>query len=335
MNSFKDKSIIVAVPNHFGLPEIFKKNLEFLGFKVFLVKHDNAKVKLSTEESLIHIYNKTFNNNKTFKARISAEKKELPQLSFLENIDKADYALVIRPDLFSKNVLAKIREKSSFASAYQWDGMCRYPLSESIATYFDNFFVFDKEDTLKYPKSQHIPNFYFDYFIEDNSDIEQDVFFVGTFMKDRINELVKLSENFEQLGLKSNINIIYNKERHIEKYLHYPINFTKTGMSFEDNMKNAKASRIILDFQNSSHKGLSFRSFEAIGFRKKMITNNSLVKRYDFYNPNNIFVLNNNNIQEIKDFLENKYKELPNDIYEKYSFSNWIKKVLNTTNLHL
>ncbi|MBV8328187.1 hypothetical protein [Chryseobacterium sp.] len=327
MNNFKDKSIILAVPNHFGLPKVFKKNLEYLGFKVFTVEHDCLQVKLSAEESLIHIYKKAFSNNKTFKAKVLAEKKELPQLFFLDKISQADYALVIRPDLFSKNVLAKIQKKSSYTVAYQWDGMQRFPLAEGTIKYFDRFFVFDERDTIRYPQTKHIHNFYFDY-LPDHSEIKQDLFFVGTFMKDRIEELCKISVLFQEMNLKTNINVIYNKEKHIKKYREYPIHFTKTGMSFEENMKNAKASRIILDFQNSIHNGISFRVFEAVGFRKKLITNNELIKKYSFYNSSNMFLLNDHNLSEINDFLTRDYTESSEKTYEKYSFKNWITSIL-------
>jgi len=328
MNDFKDKSIILAVPNHFGLPEVFKENLEYLGFKVHLVEHDNTKIRLSPEESLIHIYKKTFNDNPTFKAKLVAEKKENPQLTFLEEIEKIDYALVIRPDLFSENVLGEIRKKSLFTVAYQWDGMNRFPLAEDTIKHFDAFYVFDKDDTTKYPHTKHTHNFYFDYPTKDKADT-QDIFFVGTFMKDRIIELIRLTDIFKKLNLTTSINVIYNRERHIEKYkTNSLINFTRHGMSFEENMINSKNSRVILDFQNSLHNGISFRTFEAIGYGKKLITNNPLVKNYDFYHPNNIFVFDKQNMNEIEVFLEKDFVELPLEIYEKYSFTYWIKYIL-------
>lgn len=331
MENFKNKTIILAVPNHFGLPDVFKKNLEFLGFKVFLIPHDNSKIKLNIKDSLIHFYKKTFKKDKTFKAIITSNKKEKPQLLSLEKIEKADYALVVRPDLFSENILKNIREKSSFSAAYQWDGMSRFPLAEKTIKFFDNFFVFEKEDISRYTGTKHIHNFYFDY-LNTPSKIKQDVFFVGTFMRDRINELAKLSEIFQKIGLTTNINVIYGKQKHIEKYVNYPINFTKTGMSFEESINNIHSSNIILDFQNSFHKGLSFRTFEAIGYQKKLITNNQLVKNYDFYDPNNIFVLSRDNFQEIESFIEKNYTQLPKDIYQKYSFTSWIESVLNINN---
>lgn len=325
MINFKDKTIILAVPNHFGLPEVFKKNLEFLGFKVFLLHHDNCKGKLTAGKSIIHFFRKNFRKEKTFKARLVAKQKEGLQLEFLKSIDKADFGLVIRPDLFSSKVLEKLREKTDCSSAYQWDGMSRFPLVKNTIQYFDNFFVFDKSDTLDFPGTKNTDNFYFDYLAE-SKEIIWDVFFVGTFMKDRIIELIKLSEAFEKIGLKSNINVIYTKERHITYLQQSPINFTKKGMNFLQNIEQAKSSLIILDFQNSCHKGLSFRTFEAIGYGKKLITNNPLVREYDFYNENNILVIEDN-LSDLKDFIKKKYIPLSIEIIEKYSFSKWIERI--------
>lgn len=323
--NFKDKTIILAVPNHFGLPEVFKNNLEFLGFKVFLLHHDNCKVKLTAEQSITHFFRKKFRKDKTFKARWVAMQKESLQLEFLSSIEKADFGLVIRPDLFSSKVLEKVKEKTYFSTAYQWDGMSRFPLVKNTIQYFDNFFVFDKSDTVDFPGTKHTDNFYFDYLAEPK-EIVLDVFFVGTFMKDRISELVKLSKVFQGIGLKSSINVIYSKQRHIVNLQPSPINFTKTGMSFAENIEKSQLCSIILDFQNTCHKGLSFRTFEAIGYGKKLITNNPLVRQYDFYNENNIFVLDNN-LEDIKDFVTKEFVTLPTAIIENYSFSNWIATI--------
>ncbi|HAO07588.1 MAG TPA: hypothetical protein DCQ50_11470 [Chryseobacterium sp.] len=329
MNNFKDKSIILAVPDHFGLPQVFKENLEFLGFTVYLVKHDNSKIKLKTKDSLIHLYKKTFSKNKTHKAIITALEKESPQITFLNGIESADYALVIRPDLFSEKVLQKIKSKSKYTVGYQWDGMQRFPLAEKTIQYFDTFFVFDSNDVKKYANVQHINNFYFDYLHSEEA-IQQDVFFVGTFMRDRINELLQLSLIFKKIGLTNSINIICNKSKYYKKYAGFPVHFKKSGMNFKDSILNTQQSNVILDFQNSMHNGVSFRVFEAVGYQKKLITNNPLVKNYDFYNPNNIFVFSNENIHEAEHFLKQDFVELPNEIREKYSFTEWIKHILNS-----
>lgn len=73
---------------------------------------------------------------------------------------------------------------------------------------------------------------------------------------------------------------------------------------------------------------MTFRVFEAIGLNKKLITTNKDIINYDFYNPNNIFIWDEN-IKEIpKDFLNKEYEKLPENIYRKYSLENWVKTIL-------
>ena len=56
----------MAVPNHFGLPERFKENLEFIGFKVFLLKSDEH-VSIPLKDKIIHVYNKLVHKDKSHK----------------------------------------------------------------------------------------------------------------------------------------------------------------------------------------------------------------------------------------------------------------------------
>ncbi|WP_228453698.1 hypothetical protein [Chryseobacterium manosquense] len=75
--------------------------------------------------------------------------------------------------------------------------------------------------------------------------------------------------------------------------------------------------------------GLSFRFFEGLYYRKKIITDNLMVKKYDFYHPDNIFVIENGNNAAILEFLKRPYQELPEHIVKKYSFSEWIFRMLS------
>ena len=82
-----------------------------------------------------------------------------------------------------------------------------------------------------------------------------------------------------------------------------------------------------MDFVDPRQVGLSIRFFEGMYYKKKVITDNKMVKNYDFYHPNNIFVLENN-YQDIHDFLKTPYYEISEEIVKKYGFSGWIRKII-------
>ncbi|MBP8794066.1 MAG: hypothetical protein KBH29_12885, partial [Lutibacter sp.] len=86
-------------------------------------------------------------------------------------------------------------------------------------------------------------------------------------------------------------------------------------------------SNVMLDVCREDQSGLSFRIFESMMYRKKLITNNSDVRNYDFYNPNNILIVNKDASNIYKDFFETAYQEIEKEIYSKYTLESWLKKV--------
>ena len=81
-----------------------------------------------------------------------------------------------------------------------------------------------------------------------------------------------------------------------------------------------------MDFVDPRHDGLSLRFFEGMYYQKKVITDNKKVKNYDFYHPNNIFILENN-YHDIEAFLKIPYYHISDEIVKKYGFSSWIEKI--------
>ena len=61
--------------------------------------------------------------------------------------------------------------------------------------------------------------------------------------------------------------------------------------------------------------------------KKKLITTNEDVVNYDFYRPENIYVYKGKiDLGDI--FFEEDYKEVDQEIYEKYSLRSWLKEIV-------
>ena len=99
----------------------------------------------------------------------------------LSNINKVEYALFIRPDLFDFEVVKRVKEISNKIVAYQWDGMERFPLIKKYIDLFDKFYVFDSNDVKISPKLEPTTNFYFDDILVKKDIEPRTVFFVGTY----------------------------------------------------------------------------------------------------------------------------------------------------------
>ena len=105
-------------------------------------------------------------------------------------------------------------------------------------------------------------------------------------------------------------------------------------LSYEEVITKIKKSKCLLEINLEGQEGITLRTLEALFFNKKLITNNIKIKEYDFYNENNIYVINDKNISnetliEIKTFLKLKKQKINDEILKKYTFEFWLKKVLN------
>src|SRR5690606_10943726 len=108
------------------------------------------------------------------------------------------------------------------------------------------------------------------------------------------------------------------------------VEIIKNGIPFSEIYKLSQNTKIVIDVAHPNQKGLSIRPYEALGLQRKLITNNTEIKKYDFYNANNIFVIENFDNLDIPDsFLTKPYEKISEDIYKKYHISNWLKNILN------
>ena len=79
--------------------------------------------------------------------------------------------------------------------------------------------------------------------------------------------------------------------------------------------------------QHPKQTGLTMRTIETLGAKKKLITTNPHVKEYDFYRPENILIVDRYNPVITKEFLDAPWKEIPENIYKKYSISSWLNSI--------
>lgn len=279
-------------------------------------------------QKLKNFYFKTFKGNKEFKKNLIAIHVENMLIEQLNGYNETfDYALVLNVEYFSNSFLNKIRNKSKLMIAFQWDGLNRTPEIFEKIKYFDKFYAFNPSD-VDNKNVFFATNFYFNIIPEFIDNKSSDVYYLGSYLDERTKILNELLNKFEQLKLITNINLFSNKKLIKEKYAGSKINIVNTFLSYYENLEFVNQSNIIIDLKLEVHNGLSFRFFECLFLKKKMITNNKSVVNYDFYHPNNIFILNDNNLEELNNFVNLPYVEIPEKIVSKYYFKNWIKNIL-------
>lgn len=326
MTEFKGKKIIVGAPTAYGFSEIIEQELRHQGFDVYslsIVQREFTYKNIA--ERLTCYVHKNFLGHPDYKTYLRFKRVEDEMLDRVAEIPRVDYALLIRPDQYSEDIINMVSLKADKTIGYQWDGLDRFPEVYKRIGLFDRFFVFDPDD-VRYPSMLPVTNFYTNSFnVGLSGKYESDVYYVGTYMKRRASQVEEIITRLQEYGLSVKYHICKFKKRK-PSFKH--LETTSSELTYQENLRFAFNSKILLDVPTTHHNGLSFRIFEAIGFEKKLITTNKAVKHYDFYHPNNIFVWDGQSQQSLRDFLDAPYVELASHIKESYSFNNWIKALL-------
>jgi hypothetical protein len=100
-------------------------------------------------------------------------------------------------------------------------------------------------------------------------------------------------------------------------------------ISYEQNISNILKSKCIVDIVQKDQQGLTLRPLEAMFFQKKLLTDYKEIIYYDFYNPQNIFIIGVDNWDTINSFLLSPYEPIDEEIIESYEVNKWIEYFLN------
>lgn len=315
------------MPDYSDFPHLFTDNLKSAGFTPFLITDKVSKFRYKGLENIKNFFAKNIFRNKEYK-------QNLLRRHFLEELESRlsaieghlDYILVIRPDNFPVSFIKNLKTKTSKLIAYQWDGINKFPEVKKYFDLFNTFFCF--EEVKNQQNIKLITNFYFDYLPAVHKEYNMEypnLYFVGLYWESREEKINRFIDEISEYNVDLSIFIQYFKE---PARKNGKISYIQERITFEQNLEYVKKSDILLDFVDPLHNGLSIRFFEGLYYRKKVITDNITVKNYDFYHPDNIFVVENNNFKNIDTFLKKPYHDLPEDIVRKYGFSNWIQKIV-------
>lgn len=244
-------------------------------------------------------------------------------LNEIKNLKSIDTAIYIKADFLSQQTVEAINKKANKSVLIINDSINRYPKTKNILSLFDKVFSFEKKDCKKY--DLHFKtNFIYKTVAKTALKYKYKVFNISSYDK-RFPIVKKIAEALYNMDVKSKIIIFTSKENN-EPY----IEFSKCTLSISDINHLLEQSEIMLDINRSKQQGLSFRVFESLGLKKKLITTNGDIINYDFYNPENIFVIEDIEKIEIPDnFFETPYIEISQDILNKYLIDNWVDELVN------
>lgn len=269
------------------------------------------------------------------KKRLLKDKKRILKLEkMIEEIGNIDCVFVVGGYKIKKNIFEYIGKMKSKKYIHFWDSCSKFTAQKDMLKYFDYKSTYDMEEA-KFYDILFVPNFYNSKNISlEKSEKEYDIFtimnynerfkFLETIAKDLKEKGIKycfkvrMDKNHPQYEIEKNneyIEII-NKEMPIEKMYEY-IRKSKSILEIGYNLKGIKKQQ----------GGLTFRAIDALGNSIKLITTYEFIKKYDFYEKENIKVISENNFKIEKEFFEIEYKKISPKVYESYNEKNWVKKI--------
>ena len=191
-----------------------------------------------------------------------------------------------------------------------------------------DIFSFDERDCEKYGLI-YAPLMY-PYDIKqriDDVQIEYECYFCAAD-KNRLEKLNLLLNSFKENNISYKCRILKEKHKkyNVTEELKSII-FMDKPIMYEEMIKEMQKSNCIIEILQEGQSGFTLRVQESLFYDKKLITNNQSIKNYDFYNSNNIFIINNN-YDKIKEFLKKPYTKIDNKIKEKYTYRAWLMSLL-------
>ena len=105
------------------------------------------------------------------------------------------------------------------------------------------------------------------------------------------------------------------------------IELKSDNIDYNEYLKVLVKSKAIIEIVFTDNADYTLRTMEALFYQKKLITNNRLIVNAEFYNKNNIYVLNDQTSkQDIQNFLELPFVPYSQEQIDFYGVDNWAER---------
>lgn len=329
----RQKRMLLIAPLFFGYYKDIMLEAENIGYQVDYVCDAPSNSNISKAFGRL---NKKFIRSAMKKYYFT---QVLPQME--EN--RYDVVLLVAGMTFAfcSDMIKQIRmlQKNARFVMYQWDSEKNLPYSTEIHEYFDRIYTFDRYDCMNKDMYRFLPLFYTGIYEDigkkDRGNQRYDCSYVGTAHPQKyrdINRMAnalkdKMPEQFIYHYMPSRLKYIYHKITAVEYRKARYREFQTTKLSAVDMMQVFEQSKCVLDAPQAGQTGLTIRTIECIGAKRKLITTNADIVNYDFYRESNVLVFTGS-INLTSPFFTEEYEELPENIYNKYSLRSWIRTLV-------
>jgi len=328
----KNKKILFLCPLFFNYHKKIMNAMESLGADVDFFDERPSNTVIS--KALLRI------NRNLVKVQI---KKYYEEIFSTIKDKKYDYIFICQAEATPKSFLKDVKMLNPNAKMVLmlWDSVANKVNTLEKLELFDEVFSFDKKDCDQFGLTFR-PLFFdkeYERIANEDAKLVYDLFFVGTVHSDRYRILMDVKQQFEKnklhvfffLYIPSKL-MYYQRKLFTRELKGSQITeFSFVGMPSGQLTTKLIQSKAVVDIQHPKQTGLTMRTIEMLGANKKMITTNTDIQYYDFYQPNNICIVDRENVVVPTEFMTTPYVAVDEKVKERYSINYFILDVLGLT----
>lgn len=328
MSSLNGKKILFFAPKFFNYEIAIQEELEKQGAIVHL--YDERGNPSSIEKIIIRkcpflLKSKIY---KYYKKIVASESNFTP-----------DYIFFLSPESATKECLELLKNTfpNTYFILYMYDSL-KNKNAKFIYQYFDKCLSFDPEDCKNY-NFIFRPLFFMNSFEVSNKKTvyKYDFCFIGTIHSDRAKILYQLKKTFDLNGysyfyyLYIPGKLMYLLRWCTNKYVRKFGNKYIYSKPIEKKIVSdvSEHTKYIIDINHPKQIGLTIRTIEMLGLKRKILTTNENIKNYDFYNPCNQIVVSRKNVVLPSSTITDDYENVDDKIYYSYSLKSWVLQVFS------
>ena len=326
----KDKKILMFGPSFFGYTECIAEHLRSLGAQVDLYDERPNNGVLCKTMLRYHI--------RLYRPKVAAYYQAVAEKNSSRDYD---YIFVIKSEAIDAGILQMLRGYFPKAQCilYLWDAVDNVPGGKEKIRLYDRVLTFDHLDAKTYDLPLRPLFFRQEYAQTDgeNTDFIYDVAFIGTAHSIRpkmVQAVAQICQKegrscYQYLFLPHLFVFFYNKLLNpaYRKVRKADIHFD--SISPAEIRRVYAGSRCILDVEHVAQRGLTMRTIEMVGMGKKLLTTNTGITQYDFYDPNNICVIDRNEPSIPADVWDSPYHPIPREIIGRYSLDAFVREIFD------
>lgn len=325
------KKVLLFGPPFFNYTQQVKVELESLGYTVDYFNDRPSDI--SFEKAILRL-----------RPSILNKRIEHYLASVLEKTKDKQYhlILIINGRVLRRDFVRKLVERNPTAHSvlYLWDSLRLYPDAQALFSEVDVSYSFDSKDCEDHAELTQLPLFYhraFAQVAERSSEASFDLISVCTAHPNRYQFMQELFPKLRAQGVRLYSYMYLNRLQ----YLYYRMtnqafrharrqDFSFRALPMEQYLEKLALSRCVFDMNHEGQTGLTMRTIETLGAKKKLITSNRRIEQYDFYDPANILIIDPGKeaVDQILDFLKSDYREIPESVYRKYSIQQFVKTLI-------